>query len=196
MTIRTYTFIAVLFASAAFAACHEPDSTPVENAGAPADSATPAAPTDSAAPSAAPSDTAAPADSATAAPSATADQSAAASAAPPASAAPASDTSEPAKGEHGSKGSHATHATEAAAPSSDSSSGYSGADPCSTKSFHFAAVRMACGSGGRKAAKDLMRGAVKKAKAAGNDVQCNSCHLDMKSYQLKSNAVSDLKQWL
>jgi cytochrome c len=54
----------------------------------------------------------------------------------------------------------------------------------------------ACKKGGRKAVKDIMRGVVKKAKAAGQDVQCTSCHVDTATYLLKPNAVSDIKQWL
>ena len=41
-----------------------------------------------------------------------------------------------------------------------------------------------------------MKGAVKKAKAAGTDLQCLSCHEDVKDFHLKSNAVADLKKWL
>jgi cytochrome c len=44
--------------------------------------------------------------------------------------------------------------------------------------------------------KALMRSAVGKAKAAGQDTTCTSCHVDMKSYGLKPNAVTDLKKWL
>ncbi len=94
----------------------------------------------------------------------------------------------------GGKG-HRAHASESGevAPSN---SGYAGDDPCQTKNFHFSAVSSACKSGGRKAAKNLMRGVVKKAKDAGQSVQCNSCHEDMKAFSLKGNAVGDLKQWL
>lgn len=69
-------------------------------------------------------------------------------------------------------------------------------DACATKKFNYPAVAKACKDGGRKAAKDLMKGAVKKAKAAGKDVKCTSCHEDAKEFKLKSNAVDDLKPWI
>lgn len=70
------------------------------------------------------------------------------------------------------------------------------ADACTTKNFHYTLVGSACRAGGRKAAKEIMKGAVKKAKAAGTDLKCTSCHEDTSTFHLKSNAVSDLKQWL
>lgn len=96
----------------------------------------------------------------------------------------------------------ATHTTTSAPPTSDKSSGhdeaggYTGDDPCQTKKFHYPALASACHSGGRPAAKGVMRGAVKKAKAAGQDVKCTSCHEDMTSFHLLPNAVADLKKWL
>jgi hypothetical protein len=69
-------------------------------------------------------------------------------------------------------------------------------DACQTKNFHYSQVASACKSGGRKSAKVVMKGAVTKAKAAGTDLKCSSCHEDMKSFHLKSNAVDDLKKWL
>jgi cytochrome c len=41
-----------------------------------------------------------------------------------------------------------------------------------------------------------MKRAVAKAKAAGTDLKCTSCHVDTSNFKLKSNAVSDMKQWL
>jgi len=70
------------------------------------------------------------------------------------------------------------------------------ADACTTKNFHYTLIGNACHTGGRKAAKEIMKGAVKKAKAAGTDLKCTSCHEDTSTFHLKSNAVSDLKQWL
>lgn len=70
------------------------------------------------------------------------------------------------------------------------------ADACTTKNFHYTQIGSACRSGGRKKVKDIMKGAVKKAKAAGTDLKCTSCHEDTSNFHLKSNAVSDLKQWL
>jgi len=117
----------------------------------------------------------------------------AASTAPPASAeSPATGTELAGPNPKGTpKEAHKSPET-AAAPSE----AYAGPDPCQGKTFHYAAIKAACYKGGRKAVKDIMRGVVKKAKAAGQDVQCTSCHEDTSSFRLKSNAVSDIKQWL
>ena len=69
-------------------------------------------------------------------------------------------------------------------------------DPCTAKDFKFPAVKKACAEGGRKAAKDLMKSLVKKAKEAGQDINCKSCHSDLKTFELKDNAVEDLKKLL
>jgi hypothetical protein len=69
-------------------------------------------------------------------------------------------------------------------------------DDCTTKKFHYPAVEKACKDGGRKAVKEVMKGAVKKAKAAGKDVKCTSCHEDTKDFKLKDNAVDDLKPFI
>ena len=73
-----------------------------------------------------------------------------------------------------------------------------GDDKCTTKKFHFKAVEKACESGGRKAAKDVMKAAVKKAKAAGKDMKCKSCHEDTKEFKLKDEkeAVEKLKPYI
>lgn len=73
---------------------------------------------------------------------------------------------------------------------------HAGDEACSAKKFQFPAVEKACKEGGRKAAKDLMKAAVKKAKAAGKKYKCTSCHEDQKSFDLKKNAVEDLKPWI
>jgi len=154
---------------------------PPEPAEAPA---APEMPSASAAP-----ETAAATQAAEAAPSASAAPAPAApSAAPEASAAPSSAPPEKAKAGSG------TASTKAGA--TESASGYTGDDPCQTKNFHYGQVKAACNSNGRAGAKGVMKGAVQKAKAAGNDIKCTSCHEDMKSFGLKSNAVGDLKKWL
>jgi hypothetical protein len=71
-----------------------------------------------------------------------------------------------------------------------------GDEACTTKKFNYPAVEKACKEGGRKAAKEVMKGAVKKAKAAGKDVKCTSCHEDTKNFKLKDNAVDDLKPFI
>ena len=123
-----------------------------------------------------------------------------ASAAPTAGAAPtapAAGGASPAA-THGSTQASKEH-TEAAAATANVSPAAEGPvpdDACQTKNFHYTQVASACKSGGRKAVKAIMKGVVKKAKAAGTDLQCTSCHQDMKDFHLKSNAVGDLKNWL
>jgi hypothetical protein len=73
---------------------------------------------------------------------------------------------------------------------------HAGDEACTTKKFNYPAVEKACKDGGRKAAKELMKGVVKKAKAAGKDVKCTSCHEDTKDFKLKDNAVDDIKPFI
>jgi hypothetical protein len=73
---------------------------------------------------------------------------------------------------------------------------HAGDEACTTEKFHYKQVEDACKGGGRKAAKDLMKAAVKKAKAAGKDMKCTSCHESTKTFDLKDNAVEDLKPWI
>jgi hypothetical protein len=76
---------------------------------------------------------------------------------------------------------------------------HAGDEKCTTTDFKIAKVKKACADGGRKAAKELMKTAVKKAKDGGNkDVKCTSCHEDTKDFKLKDKdkAVKDLKALL
>jgi hypothetical protein len=69
--------------------------------------------------------------------------------------------------------------------------------PCSAKSFKIAQVEAACKSGGQAAAKKMMKKATDKAKAAGTDINCKTCHVDLKAFALKGkDPVGDLKKWL
>lgn len=68
--------------------------------------------------------------------------------------------------------------------------------PCSAKSFKFDKVKAACEEGGRSAAKKLMKAAVKKAKAAGEDINCKSCHTSLKTFELTKDAHKMLGKWL
>lgn len=68
--------------------------------------------------------------------------------------------------------------------------------PCVAKSFETKQVEAACKKGGQKAAKDMMKAVVKKAKAAGETMKCDTCHKDLKAYDLKDGALADLKKWL
>lgn len=69
-------------------------------------------------------------------------------------------------------------------------------DPCTATKFSIAKVEQACKSGGRAGAKKVMKAAVKKAKEAGEKMNCKSCHQDLKAFALTSNAVADLKKWM
>ena len=68
--------------------------------------------------------------------------------------------------------------------------------PCTATTFTFPQVENACKKGGQKAAQDLMKSVVKKAKAAGQDLNCKSCHVSTKTFELKPNAVDDLRPLL
>lgn len=69
--------------------------------------------------------------------------------------------------------------------------------PCTAKSFKISQVEAACKSGGQTAAKKMMKKAVDKAKAAGTDINCKTCHVDLKAFALKgSDPVGDLEKWL
>jgi hypothetical protein len=87
----------------------------------------------------------------------------------------------------------AAASAEPAAPAADA---YGGSDPCRAKSFSLPRVREACASGGRAAAKRVMKDAIGKATATGQSLKCSNCHVDQRDYGLKSNAVDDLKRWL
>jgi hypothetical protein len=87
-------------------------------------------------------------------------------------------------------------ATEAARPHAADTAAYSGPAPCQSKTLTLEPVITACRQGGRNAAKQVMKGAVAKARAAGTTLGCPSCHVDMNRYELKPNALTDLKRWL
>jgi hypothetical protein len=71
-----------------------------------------------------------------------------------------------------------------------------GDKPCAAKKFQVSQVEKACKDGGQTAAKALMKKVVKAQKAAGNDINCKSCHTSLKTFELKDNAVKDLKKYL
>lgn len=62
--------------------------------------------------------------------------------------------------------------------------------PCKAKTFKVAKVKAACEKGGAKAAKALMKKAVKKAKAAGEDIDCKTCHASTKELHKNKGAES------
>lgn len=69
-------------------------------------------------------------------------------------------------------------------------------DACSAGKFTFSQVESACKSGGRKAAKDVMNRVVKEQKAAGNNINCATCHANLKDFAQKANAEADLRKYL
>jgi hypothetical protein len=181
------TYAAAVLAVALPIACHS--SPPAEPSGAPAMSAP------------APAESAAPAEAPSAAEPTTSAAPEASSAAPPSEPAPVASAAPPApsaseKGASASTKKPAPAHAEAAPAAPAADTGYTGEDACTTKNFHYGAIKAACHTGGRKAAKGVMKGVVQKARTGGADLQCTSCHVDMSSFQLKPNAVGDLKKWL
>lgn len=73
---------------------------------------------------------------------------------------------------------------------------YKGSDPCRASSFSVPRVRDACATGGRAAAKRVMKDAIGKATATGQVLKCSSCHSNQRDYALKSDAVAELERWL
>jgi hypothetical protein len=57
-------------------------------------------------------------------------------------------------------------------------------------------VAQACARGGRTEAKKVMKGAVKAAQAKGGKFDCDDCHKDTDSFELKPNAREDFKKLL
>ena len=68
--------------------------------------------------------------------------------------------------------------------------------PCTTAELQYPTVKAACAEDGRRAVKKVMLGAIAKAKRAGTELECSSCHLDQKTFGLRPNAVDDLAPWL
>lgn len=77
-----------------------------------------------------------------------------------------------------------------------SSASADGPKPCLKTTYAVAQVKAACDSGGQDAVKKLMKAAVDKAKAAGADTKCVSCHENLKDFALTANAVADLRPLL
>ena len=67
--------------------------------------------------------------------------------------------------------------------------------PCKATKFKFKKVEKACKEGGQPAAKKLMKAAVKKAKAAGEEINCKTCHSSLKEFDLKDGA-NKIEKWL
>jgi hypothetical protein len=85
---------------------------------------------------------------------------------------------------------------KAAAGGESAAVSYKGSDPCRASSFSVSRVREACASGGRAAAKRVMKDAIGKATATGQLLKCSNCHSNQRDYALKGDAVAELKRWL
>lgn len=57
-------------------------------------------------------------------------------------------------------------------------------------------VKAACEKGGQAEVKKLMKAVVDKAKAAGKETKCLSCHENLKDFKQTANAMADLKPLL
>lgn len=68
--------------------------------------------------------------------------------------------------------------------------------PCTTKKFQSSEVEKACKTGGRTAAKALMKKWVKQAKAAGQKVVCKDCHKDLKSFEPTADSADKFSKFL
>lgn len=70
-----------------------------------------------------------------------------------------------------------------------------GPKPC-LRTPETAQVKAACEKGGQDAAKKMMKAMVDKSKAAGNEIKCNACHENLKTYELTKNGMADFKKML
>lgn len=68
--------------------------------------------------------------------------------------------------------------------------------PCIKAKQKTSQVQAACDRGGLDEAKKYMKGLVDKAKAAGNAIKCQSCHENLKTYELTPNGQADLEKLL
>jgi hypothetical protein len=67
--------------------------------------------------------------------------------------------------------------------------------PCARTTFKTQLIKDACTKGGQKAAKDAMKAFLKDAKKTDAGVKdCNSCHSDLKKYDLKPDALEKFKK--
>ncbi|MEX1365845.1 MAG: hypothetical protein AB1Z98_22140 [Nannocystaceae bacterium] len=69
--------------------------------------------------------------------------------------------------------------------------------PCKATSFKIDKVKAACADGGQAKVKTMMKAAVKKAKAAGETMNCKTCHTSLKTYELTGDdPVGEINKWL
>lgn len=68
--------------------------------------------------------------------------------------------------------------------------------PCQTEDFHFPEVAWACAEEGVEGAKKLMKEIVTVAKSKESDINCKTCHKDLKKFELKDGAYKKMERWL
>jgi hypothetical protein len=81
-------------------------------------------------------------------------------------------------------------------PAAPEAPSYAGPNACKAARFSVARVGDACATGGRSAAKAVMKDAIGKALAVGTTLRCSDCHAEQRDYTLKPDAVAQLKKWL
>ncbi len=71
-----------------------------------------------------------------------------------------------------------------------------GPKPCIKAKQQTPQVQAACDAGGLEGAKKMMKEIVDKQKKAGNQIKCQTCHKDLKGFELTPNGLADLKKML
>lgn len=71
-----------------------------------------------------------------------------------------------------------------------------GAQACTIALRGDSPIARACASGGRDAAKKVMKGLVKDARSRGAQFTCESCHQNLESFALTASARDDLEKML
>ena len=66
--------------------------------------------------------------------------------------------------------------------------------PCKIATKGETPTAKACATGGREAARKLMKSMVDQAKAKGEKFSCDGCHKDLDNYELTKNANADYKK--
>lgn len=66
--------------------------------------------------------------------------------------------------------------------------------PCKIATKGETPTAKACATGGREAARKLMKSMVDQAKAKGEKFSCDGCHKDLDNFELTKNANADYKK--
>ena len=78
-----------------------------------------------------------------------------------------------------------------------SATGVANADdkgPCKIATKGDTPTAKACATGGREAARKVMKSMVDQAKAKGQKFTCDGCHKDLDNFELTKNAAADYKK--